>query len=98
MIDLFSYPKRPGYKTLGTSKEAADKMTRGDVLRNQIMKVLETTPSTADECAAILGENILTIRPRISELLSFEMIEKSGKTRPNASGRSATVWRVRNDY
>lgn len=48
---------------------------------------------TADECATILGESVLAIRPRMSELRKTGLIEDTGTRRPNLSGHSATVWR-----
>jgi hypothetical protein len=49
---------------------------------------------TADECAGYLGETILSIRPRFSELRAFGLIEDTGDRRLNDSGRRATVWRA----
>jgi len=49
---------------------------------------------TTDECAERLGETVLSIRPRFTELAAKGEIEDSGIRRKNASGRSATVWRI----
>ena len=49
---------------------------------------------TADEIAADLGESVLSIRPRVSELHRLGMIEKTKVRRRNASGMSASVWRA----
>ncbi|HBF53326.1 MAG: hypothetical protein CL533_04330 [Afipia sp.] len=49
---------------------------------------------TADEIAFHLNLSILSIRPRISELNTLGMIEKTGERRKNESGNSAHVWRV----
>lgn len=50
---------------------------------------------TADECARHLSESVLSIRPRFSELLRANRIEDTGERRKNASGRNATVWKIR---
>jgi hypothetical protein len=49
-------------------------------------------PMTADEAAAAIGETVLAVRPRITELQQDGKLFDTGKRRPNASGRSATVW------
>jgi len=48
--------------------------------------------ATADEVAARLGESVLSIRPRITELFKkARIIFDSSRRRPNHSGRSARV-------
>jgi hypothetical protein len=54
--------------------------------------VLDHGGFTADEIAARLGESILTIRPRITELNKLCKIKDTGVRRPNSSGRNAIVW------
>jgi predicted ArsR family transcriptional regulator len=53
---------------------------------------------TADEAASELGESILAIRPRLSELVALGKIEDSGLRRKNASGMTATVWRRKEQF
>ena len=48
---------------------------------------------TADEIAAKLGQSVLAVRPRVSELFHAGLIEKTGERRPNASGLNAYVWK-----
>lgn len=95
MPDLFDYPKSPGFKEKGgTSQEAAESMAgRVGILRGQALATIKLAPATADEVAAILGETVLAIRPRISELHHMGLIDKTGARRINASGRRAWVWR-----
>lgn len=92
-----SYPATPGYKVDGPSKDAAIAMipTAG-TLRYRVFSAIENSISgiTTDECAERLGETVLSIRPRFTELMNGGWIEDSGIRRKNASGRSATVWRV----
>ena len=59
--------------------------------------MLTTGDYTADEIARKLGEHILNIRPRLSELLACEEVEKTHNRRLNSSGRTSRIWRLRND-
>ena len=96
MIETKIYPEEPGAKFAGTSTEAAVAIKkkaptlRADVLL--ILKGRQFNGCTADEAAAIMGESVLSIRPRFSELLEMGLIKDSGCRRNNASGRAATVW------
>ena len=42
----------------------------------------------------MLGESVLAIRPRFSELRALGQITDTGARRINDSGRSAIVWRA----
>lgn len=95
MIDLFNYPKSPGFKADGTSKAAAKAMRdKAPTIRDQVLALLKRQPCTPDEAAAILGLSILTVRPRFSELARLHLIFKTGETRRNDSGHKAEVWRA----
>jgi predicted ArsR family transcriptional regulator len=100
MTDLFTYrdeyPNSPGYKRPGTSREAAEAIKpRAAILRERSLAALKHRPMTADEVAAHLGESVLSIRPRITELHELGLIEQTGERRRNASGRMAAVWRLK---
>ena len=90
-----SYPLAAGSKTGGTSEEAAKKIHAAR-LQKAALRVLQTHPGglTADEIAAELGESILSIRPRVSELKRQGLVEKTRERRRNHSGMSASVWRA----
>jgi hypothetical protein len=95
MTDLFSYPHAPGFKERnGTSEEAA-RVMRGsaEILRVRVFAAVQRADGTADEIADRLGESVLSVRPRISELARMNLIERTGERRHNASGMSAHVWR-----
>jgi hypothetical protein len=47
---------------------------------------------TADEVADFVGESLLTIRPRMTELKRLGLLRDTGARRANASGRQAVVW------
>jgi predicted Rossmann fold nucleotide-binding protein DprA/Smf involved in DNA uptake len=92
-LDL--YPNAPGAKRTGTSKLAADSIReRAPTLRERVLDVLQTQPLTADQVALCLGQSILSIRPRLSELLRLGKIVETSERRRNQSGKLATVWRA----
>lgn len=47
---------------------------------------------TSDEAAEAIGETVLAVRPRFTELLALGQIKDSGQRRRNASTRTAKVW------
>lgn len=92
------YPSEPGSKEKGgTSAEAAATVAPdAATLRGQVLAALiELGPMTADEIAARLRLSVLSVRPRVSELLAQQRIERTGERRQNVSGMNAAVWRVR---
>lgn len=93
-----NYPADPGYKTVApeTSKAAAEVMkSRAETLREKCLLVLDSKECTADELARILGETVLAVRPRVSELNKMGKIEDAGKRRANESGVKAAVWKIK---
>jgi predicted HTH transcriptional regulator len=91
------YPYMPGSKERGGTSEAAAQAIApaASYLRGRVLACLsERGPATADECAARLDLDILSIRPRFSELAHLGLIVKTGERRPNRSGALANVWRV----
>jgi hypothetical protein len=96
--DLFThaarYPSAPGHRDTDTSREAAkDMASRVTGLRLAVLGAL-AQDRTADECAAVLGESVLAVRPRTTELKRLGLITDTGERRPNASGKRAIVWRL----
>lgn len=76
-----------------TRAEALNSMAdRTAVLRDRCLQALSGAALTADEIAACIGEGILSIRPRITELRKRGKVVKTTLRRANASGRSAIVW------
>lgn len=91
------YPKSPGFKTGGTSQEAALFMgLTADNLREKVLHVIQQSENglTADEVATKLNKTVLSIRPRVAELKASGRIKDSENRRLNSSGRSAVVWRL----
>lgn len=90
------YGGTPGFKEPTTSKESAIKYRgRAKVLLPKVFDAIVAAGAaglTADEAASILGETVLAIRPRVTELKEIGEIERSGERRKNVSGMSAAVW------
>jgi hypothetical protein len=59
-------------------------------------QLVATGPSSPDKMAELLGESILSIRPRFSELLALGRIEDTGERDRNASGKSCKIWMAKN--
>src|SRR5207248_2440119 len=68
---IMPYARDPGSKASGTSEDAAQAITsHANNLRDRALAFFtDQYPAsfTADQVAAALGENILTVRPRVSE-------------------------------
>jgi predicted HTH transcriptional regulator len=96
--DLFSYlayPNQPGARRTKTSRAAAKSVApKVPRLRDRVLAVLKQTPMTPDECAGRLGESVLAIRPRVTELKKLGLIVDTGQTRLNASKLKASVFKV----
>ena len=79
-----------------TSRAAAEAIEpRADTLRRRCLDLIADVGPygvTADECAAVIRETVLSIRPRFTELRVAGRIVDSGARRKNSSGRSAIVW------
>lgn len=90
------YPDTAGYKESDTSRKAAEAIDSrtGQLQRLVLNHIVLAGPSTADETASAIGETVLAIRPRFSELLALGKIADTGERRKNASKRSAKVWRI----
>lgn len=98
LLDLMNqparYPSVPGFKARDTSREAAERIaTRVPKLQAMCLDALRGCgPLTADQCAAQLGIDKYSIRPRFSELSDAGAIRDTGERRRNSSGKSAIVW------
>lgn len=103
MTDLFAYaamhrpnryPYRAGYKARDTSRAAAQSTEpRAPRLRQLCIDQLMLCGGlTTDECAANMGVDKLSIRPRFSELAALGKVRDSGERRENGSGKRAIVW------
>ncbi len=95
-FDLLDYPNWPGFRARETSKAAADAVApRAANLRERALfeiRLRRETGLTADEVARALGQDVLTIRPRVAELARMGVIRDGGERRENKSGKKAIVW------
>lgn len=95
MTDLFD-PATVARVTRQTSIDAMRSVEpRSPNLRTRIWRALDRLgPHTPDEIAAMLGEDILSVRPQFTLLTKENKIADTGDRRRNASGRQAMVWRA----
>jgi predicted Rossmann fold nucleotide-binding protein DprA/Smf involved in DNA uptake len=89
------YPAVPGARANDTSREAgicAQELAQ--FLRPRCLAAVQTKPQTADEVAELLGQTVLAVRPRFSELRKLGQVVDSGARRLNAYGNRQIVWRA----
>jgi hypothetical protein len=94
-MPLFAYRGAPGVKSddATTLRAALDMAGRAHYLRAAVLSDMKANgPGTADQIARRIGESILAIRPRCSELRAAGFIRDSGVRSRNDSGKSAIVW------
>lgn len=101
-----SYPATPGYTNATTSKAAAERIApRAGTIRADCLDAFRHDASvaasldrraglTADECAALVKKSVLTVRPRVAELVEMGWLQDSGQVRKNESGVAAIVWEL----
>ena len=92
------YPNTPGWKALGPSAIAAKAISpHAKTLRERVHKFLLNHPPVGvqrrRDCQRAGRNSIFEIRPRVSELHKFELIEQAEVRTKNASGMTATCWR-----
>ncbi len=85
------YPEAPGSKEKGAASEAAAKAIAETANRLRAFVLTEFVHAgdvgmTADECAAVLGRDVLSIRPRCSELVKAGKIIKTPTRRATVRG------------
>jgi len=107
-IDLFSwvrptYPDVAGFKSYGTSKDAADAITEklGE-LQAAVLRWLDMQGAhggTPDECARDLNMPLLTARPRFTELkLKGLIIPLPNRRGITECGRKSQVYAMKNNH
>ena len=93
-----TYPNAPGFKESTISRDAANEMAAdATILRERALAAIRKAGGrglTADECALALGRDILSVRPRLSELRAANRIIPTGERRTNESGKKAMAWRA----
>lgn len=92
------YPDSPGYREPTTSRDAAIAVSASSpLLRERVYAVIRRAGGeglTPDEAADSLGESVLGVRPRFTELAKKSRIIPTGERRRNISGLQAKAWRT----
>lgn len=77
-------------------REARDRVTpKVRPIHALIMMHLNYKPDSGSGLAERMGENVLTIRPRLVELRDGDMIEPTGRRIKNARGIGETEYQLR---
>ena len=87
------YPDTPGWKAQSTSRAAAMAMTTcAKTYRELVLAEIRRAPGTCEQIALRLRTDLLTIRPRCSELKNLGKIKPSGRCGDSRSGKRAIIW------
>jgi hypothetical protein len=91
-----TYPHRAGSKDDGTSYLAARQIdSKASTIRSQVLDLFHRHDElTPEAVCALLDEDILTVRPRFSELKKLGRIRKTKKTRLNHNQKRVRVWEL----
>jgi hypothetical protein len=100
-LDLFtepSYPNAPAIGKTDTSAEAAERVSKiANLLCDLALNKIYENPSTGSEIVESLRErhpqiDVLSIRPRLTELKERGRIRDTGERRKNPKGKNEIVW------
>lgn len=93
MVSTDCYPHTPGHKGGETSRLAAEAIAgKAPTVRERVLHELDRAPATPEEIARSLGLDLLTVRPRLSELKKLGKAVDTGKRRRSRGGKMAIVW------
>ncbi|MEH0194550.1 hypothetical protein V7S57_02325 [Caulobacter sp. CCNWLY153] len=96
LLDLMgagAYPAQPGHKARATSAEAARGIApRVKSLRERVLDAIKVRPGTPEQIAHRIGEPLMNVRPRCSELARQGLIRDSQARADAMGGRKAIVW------
>ena len=82
-----------GFKRGKTSHDAAKSAPTH--LRALVLECFRVAgPMTADECANRLELDILSVRPRVSELRNNNLLDDSGNRGITNRGKTAVIWKA----
>ena len=90
------YPEVAGHQGGDTDKKAADEIEssgRAENLRRRAREIFESLPlgATADEVARLMEEDILSVRPRVTELKKQGDLVYEGERRTNENGKTVRI-------
>ena len=98
-FDFDKYPNKAGHRNIRTSVESAEQIN--PQLRRLhkivILELEKVFPKglTGSELANRVNRNLLTIRPRTTELKLLGLIVDTEKTRKNENGKSEIIYKLR---
>lgn len=96
LLDAANYPDAPGWKARETSRAAAEAIApKAATIRERVYAALKVQPGTPEQIAKRIGETVMNVRPRCSQLSAAGLIEDSGTRGQAMGGRNAIVWQVR---
>lgn len=82
---------------LETERQAAVQVApRVTGLRKQALEALsrQTQGATGEELSEIMGEWLYSVKPRLTELARFGLVEDSGRRKVNKRKRSEIIWQI----
>lgn len=92
------YPFIAGDQGGDTDSKAAAQIEacgRADTLRHKVKALVRAKGTlTPDETAELLQEDVLSIRPRFTELKQQGVLADTGLRRPSRMGKSQRVYRI----
>lgn len=91
------YPSAAGHKGGGASKLAAEKITlKLNDLHQLVIKALRFFPdgATADELSSFVERHRDSVKPRLSELKAYGLVEKMGKMGETTHGQPCHKWKL----
>ena len=98
-FDFDKYPHKAGHRNIRTSVESAEQINpQLRRLHKIILLELEKVfPKglTSSELTNKLNKNLLTIRPRTTEMKHLGLIVDTEKTRKNEGGKSEIIYKLR---
>jgi predicted ArsR family transcriptional regulator len=91
------YPDSPGHKgNRDTGRAAAAGIEpRAGTIRARVLAAIRERPGTPEELADRMGEPVMNVRPRCSELAAKDLIEDSGERAVAMGGRKANRWKAK---
>lgn len=89
------YPDKSGYQNQETSKQAAqDIKPRAKKLEARVLEVIRSFPfgCSPERAAQELEKNIISVRPRFTQLKLKGFIEDSGRRDRTECNKSSIIW------
>lgn len=94
-LDILTFK---AFKRVGTSSDAAASAAKkAAAIRLMAFDAIKDSPAglSATEVATILRLDILSVRPRVSQLFTKGLIIDSGRRRRTGLGKGETIWKIK---